>query len=134
MKSLMYSIYLIIDGIGSYVAALLIVIVNSWNPQWIPNDLNDGYLEYFFFVLAILLAFNLILFVIVAENYNYRYRKRPLEQLPLLARITSPPPDDPQAQRYSQSSFIENDKKSVVYGDHDMSYYKKSLCYRLKCW
>ena len=38
MRSVLYSLNIFTAGMGSLLSALLVVIVDSWTPQWIPND------------------------------------------------------------------------------------------------
>ena len=39
--------------------------------SWFPNDINQGKTEYLFFMLAILLFLNFVLFSYVASCYKY---------------------------------------------------------------
>ncbi|CAM9091516.1 unnamed protein product, partial [Phaeothamnion confervicola] len=51
---------------------------NAWRP-WVPSDLNDGKLECYFLVLALLMALALAVFVAVASRYEYpRWQQRRL--------------------------------------------------------
>ena len=44
MKSIVYALNLVVTGAGFLLSSLLVVIVDSWKPQWIPSDLDYGYL------------------------------------------------------------------------------------------
>lgn len=39
--------------------------------SWFPNDINQGKTEYLFFMLAILMFLNFVLFIYVASYYKY---------------------------------------------------------------
>ena len=39
---------------------------------WLPKDLNEGRLDLFFLLLAVLMALNLLLFLWVAMKYEYK--------------------------------------------------------------
>lgn len=120
MKSVLYSLSLVTVGIGSFVSSGLIQLVNSWSPEWIPNDLDDGYLEYFFILLAVLMFICLLIFIPYADAYKYKKRrnKNDDEETALLAGNK-----DKDQQR---SSFV-----SSVSTELDVS---QTCCQRLKCW
>lgn len=76
MKGVCMGLFLETTGVGSYVALLLIVIVKAVTgsdppDSWFPNDINQGKTEYLFFMLAILLFLNFVLFSYVASCYKY---------------------------------------------------------------
>ncbi|XP_022980257.1 protein NRT1/ PTR FAMILY 7.3-like [Cucurbita maxima] len=61
---------------GNYVSSLLVTIVmkvstNGNMPGWIPGNLNRGHLDRFFFLLAILTAADLVVYIICAKWYKY---------------------------------------------------------------
>ena len=72
MKAIVYSLNLMVVGIGYLLATLLVVIVDSWTPEWIPTDLNDGHLEYYFFLVAGIQIIALLLFIPYARRYTYK--------------------------------------------------------------
>ena len=39
--------------------------------EWLPSDVNDGRLDYFFFLLAGLMLLNLLIYIPVAYFYKY---------------------------------------------------------------
>lgn len=99
LKSVLMGINLMMTGLGSYVGSLLITIIKKATANgksvcfvkikktfrlilknfffnfvldpWLPDDINDGKLEYFFFLLAGLMALNFIIFVPVSKSYSY---------------------------------------------------------------
>merc|ERR1719229_1086869 len=72
MKAIIYSLNLMVVGIGYLMATLLVVIVDSWTPEWIPTDLDDGYLEYYFFLVAGLMMVTLLFFIPYSKKYEYK--------------------------------------------------------------
>ena len=72
MKSIVYALNLVVTGIGFLLAALLVFIVDLFKPQWIPNDLDNGYLEYYFFLIAGIMIITLIGFIPYANTYTYK--------------------------------------------------------------
>jgi hypothetical protein len=48
------------------------MIVNSDpNNEWVPTNIDQGHLEWYFFLLAALMAVNQVLFVKVSDKYRY---------------------------------------------------------------
>lgn len=72
MKSIVYALNLLVTGIGFLLAALLVFIVDLFRPKWIPSDLDDGYLEYYFFLIAGIMLVTLIAFMPYAQSYKYK--------------------------------------------------------------
>jgi len=66
--------FLVTSGLGSYVASLLVIIVRAAsNSDWYPSeDLNQGHMEYFFFLLAGLMLINFCVFLYIASSYKYK--------------------------------------------------------------
>ena len=59
-------------GLGYYVASLLVSIVkHDSHNKWYPDDLNNGTLEYYMFLLAGLMLINLAVFLYLAVRYRY---------------------------------------------------------------
>ena len=38
---------------------------------WVPNEVNDGHMEYFCFMCAVLMFCNFIVYIFVARKYHY---------------------------------------------------------------
>ena len=66
--------FLVTSGLGSYVTSALVIIVRvASNSDWYPSDdLNQGHMEYFFFLLAGLMLINFVVFLYVASSYKYK--------------------------------------------------------------
>ena len=63
-------VFLAATGVGGYLANLLVAVVNSdWYPE---KDPNQGYMEYFFFLLSGLMMLNFLLFLYIASSYKYK--------------------------------------------------------------
>ncbi|XP_062216286.1 protein NRT1/ PTR FAMILY 8.3-like [Phragmites australis] len=81
MRSLCSALALLTVALGSYLSSLVVAAV-SWlttrggEPGWIPDDLNDGHLDRFFWLLAALSALNLAVFVCCARRYKRRNASR----------------------------------------------------------
>ncbi|XP_010533412.1 PREDICTED: protein NRT1/ PTR FAMILY 2.9-like [Tarenaya hassleriana] len=83
MRSFAGSLYYCGIGISSYLSTFLISIVNDKTEKaasgdWLPEDLNKGKLDYFYFLVSGLMAVNLGYFLLV--SYWYRYKDVPKEK------------------------------------------------------
>ncbi|KDD76324.1 proton-dependent oligopeptide transporter [Helicosporidium sp. ATCC 50920] len=78
MRSFASAIQLLCVSLGSYLASALVSIVSSVStgggaPGWVADNLNQGHLDYFFALLAVLGAITLCIYaVFVAPWYTYR--------------------------------------------------------------
>ncbi|KAL4610775.1 hypothetical protein ACB092_08G076100 [Castanea dentata] len=82
-RSLCSALSLTTVALGNYLSALLVTIVTKVStrhgkPGWIPDNLNYGRLDYFFWLLAVLSVLNLGVFLVIAKWYTY---KKPLGTL-----------------------------------------------------
>ncbi|KAK6927063.1 Proton-dependent oligopeptide transporter family [Dillenia turbinata] len=83
MRSMCAALSLTTVALGNYLSSLLVTIVTSISTKggkagWIPDNLNYGHLQNFFWLLAVLSVLNLIAFLFVAKWYTY---KRPVGTL-----------------------------------------------------
>lgn len=83
MRSLCSALSLTTVALGNYLSSLLVTIVMSIStkggkPGWIPDNLNRGQLQNFFWLLSVLSVLNLGAYLLVAKWYTY---KRPLGTL-----------------------------------------------------
>ena len=75
LRGVIVALYLATNGIGSYLANLLVAIVISagntedWYPEKNPNK---GHFEYFFFLLGGLMMLNFLVFLYIASSYKYK--------------------------------------------------------------
>ncbi|RWW80829.1 hypothetical protein BHE74_00010804, partial [Ensete ventricosum] len=75
MRSLCSALSLLTIGLGSYLSSLIVTAVTSlstWggNPGWIPDNLNEGHLDYHFWLLAGLSSLNLWIYAACAKRYR----------------------------------------------------------------
>lgn len=79
LKSLGSALSVASMSAGNYASSLLVTLVMAITCKgnqagWIPEDLNKGHVDRFFFVIAALNAIDLLVFVVLAK----RYRRAPL--------------------------------------------------------
>ncbi|KAG7946839.1 hypothetical protein I3843_14G063200 [Carya illinoinensis] len=77
MRSLSSALSLTTNALGSYLSSLLVTIVTTVSTKngklgWIPDNLNYGHLQYFFWLLAVLSGLNLIAFIFISKWYTYK--------------------------------------------------------------
>lgn len=77
MRSMCSALSLTTSALGNYLSALLVTIVTgitakNGNLGWIPDNLNRGHLDYFFWLLAILSLLNFGAYLFVAKWYTYK--------------------------------------------------------------
>lgn len=80
MRSLCSALSLTTNALGNYLCTFLVNVVTDLStrngkPGWIPDNLNYGHLDYFFWLLGLLSVLNLGVFLLVAKWYTY---KRPV--------------------------------------------------------
>eukprot|EP01018_Ginkgo_biloba_P028578 Gb_41131 [translate_table: standard] len=78
MRSLCSALSLLTTALGNYLSTLIVSIVTYATTKggktgWIPDNLNEGHLDYFFWVLALLSLLNLLVYISCA--YRYKYKK-----------------------------------------------------------
>ena len=75
MRSCCSALALLSNAVGGYIAGGLIPLANKatsrWG-KWIPSDLNQGHLDYFFFSIAIINTLNSFYFLILACRFKYK--------------------------------------------------------------
>ncbi|GMJ03298.1 nitrate transporter 1.7, NRT1/ PTR family 2.13 [Hibiscus trionum] len=62
---------------SSYLCSMVVNIIHHvtgghGHPDWLTNDLNAGKLDYFYYVGAVVAAFNFVYFIYVARRYRYK--------------------------------------------------------------
>jgi len=80
MRSLCSALSLTTVALGSYLSSLLVTIVTNVSTKngkrgWLPDKLNYGRLDYFFWLLTVLSVLNLGAFLLISKWYTY---KRPV--------------------------------------------------------
>lgn len=76
MKSTLFSLNYAVDGIGAMLGSVSIIVVNTGKSPWITNDLNDGHLEYYFFVIGAMMCILFGFFLMFASKYQYKEFKQ----------------------------------------------------------
>ncbi|KAD3067728.1 hypothetical protein E3N88_35608 [Mikania micrantha] len=77
MRSLCSALSLTTIALGNYLSTLLVTVVakvttKNGKPGWIADNLNEGHLDYFFALLAVLSLLNLVVYVFIAKCYTYK--------------------------------------------------------------
>lgn len=77
MRSMCSALSLTSIALGNFLSSLLVTIVTritkrNGNPGWIADHLNQGHLDYFFWLLAILSVLNFFAYLLIAKWYPYK--------------------------------------------------------------
>ncbi|CAL1392073.1 unnamed protein product [Linum trigynum] len=77
MRSVAQACFFAGNALASYLSGFLVSLVHhitkgSRRGDWLPDDLNEGKLDYFYFMLAGLGVLNLGYFLVCARWYNYK--------------------------------------------------------------
>ncbi|XP_030959939.1 protein NRT1/ PTR FAMILY 8.3-like [Quercus lobata] len=75
MRSLCSALSLLTNSLGNYLSTLILTVVTYLTTQggstgWIPDNLNEGHLDYFFWLLAGLSFLNMLVYVVCAKRYK----------------------------------------------------------------
>ncbi|KAG8096875.1 hypothetical protein GUJ93_ZPchr0013g35436 [Zizania palustris] len=75
MRSLCSAFALVTVSLGSYLSSFILTLVSyfttqSDHPGWIPDNLNEGHLDRFFWLIAGLSLLNLLAFIYYAQQYK----------------------------------------------------------------
>lgn len=77
MRSMCSALSLTTVALGNYLSTVLVIIVTNVTTRngslgWIPDNLNRGHLDYFYWLLAILSLLNFFVYLWIAKYYNYK--------------------------------------------------------------
>ncbi|XP_021289389.1 protein NRT1/ PTR FAMILY 8.1-like [Herrania umbratica] len=77
MRSMCSALSLTTVALGNYLSTLLVTIVSKVTTKdgklgWIPDNLNRGHLDYFYWLLAILSLVNFLVYLWIARWYTYK--------------------------------------------------------------
>ncbi|KAL0541771.1 hypothetical protein IC582_021828 [Cucumis melo] len=77
MRSLCSALSLLTAALGNYLSSFILTIVTylttrNGQPGWIPDNLNEGHLDFFFWLLAGLSFLNLLVYVVCAKRYRLK--------------------------------------------------------------
>ncbi|KAJ1379186.1 Proton-dependent oligopeptide transporter family [Sesbania bispinosa] len=80
MRSMGMALFLSVIGVGSFLSSFLITIVDHVTGKngksWFGKDINSSRLDRFYWMLAIINALNLCLYVFLAKRYTYKTVQR----------------------------------------------------------
>ncbi|XP_062172538.1 protein NRT1/ PTR FAMILY 8.3-like [Alnus glutinosa] len=77
MRSLCSALSLLTNSLGNYLSSLILTIVTylttkGGNVGWIPDNLNEGHLDYFFWLLAALSFLNMLVYIVFSRKYKQK--------------------------------------------------------------
>lgn len=77
LRSVCSAFSLLTSSLGSYLSSLILTIVTTITTEdgkvgWIPDNLNEGHLDYFFWLLAVLSFLNLLAYIFCASKYRLK--------------------------------------------------------------
>ncbi|KAE9611019.1 hypothetical protein Lal_00015819 [Lupinus albus] len=77
MRSLCSALSLTTNALGNYVSTLLVIIVMKITKRngslgWIPDNMNRGHLDYFYWLLTVLSLLNFFVYLLIAKRYIYK--------------------------------------------------------------
>ncbi|CAK8578266.1 unnamed protein product [Lathyrus sativus] len=77
MRSFCSALALLTNSLGNYLSSLIIIIVDyitteDGNCGWITDNLNEGHLDYFFWLLAGLSFLNMLVYIVYARQYKQK--------------------------------------------------------------
>ncbi|CAL5422652.1 hypothetical protein CsSME_00038685 [Camellia sinensis var. sinensis] len=77
MRSLCSALSLTTVALGNYLSTLLVTVVTKVTTRngklgWIPDNLNRGHLDYFYWLLAILSVLNFVVYLWISKWYTYK--------------------------------------------------------------
>jgi peptide/histidine transporter 3/4 len=77
MRSMCSALSLTTVALGNYLSTLLVTVVAKITTRggkegWIPDNLNVGHLDYFFWLLAGLSLANFAVYLLIASWYTYK--------------------------------------------------------------
>ncbi|XP_021292805.1 protein NRT1/ PTR FAMILY 8.3-like [Herrania umbratica] len=77
MRSLCSAFSLLTTSLGNYLSSFILTLVTYFTTRdgqtgWIPNNLNEGHLDYFFWLLAGLSFLNMLVYTVCAKKYKQK--------------------------------------------------------------
>lgn len=71
MRSVSQALNLFTNALGSWLTIPLTLLVNTGSEPWIASDVNQGHLDWYFYLLAGLMFLGLVVFVYLARSFVY---------------------------------------------------------------
>jgi peptide/histidine transporter 3/4 len=83
LRSVGLALYFSVTGIGSLISGALISLIDGITSRdggdsWFADNLNRAHLDYFYWLLAVLSAAELVLFICIASTYVYKHKRASL--------------------------------------------------------
>ncbi|KAK1687005.1 hypothetical protein QYE76_047853 [Lolium multiflorum] len=81
MKTMSTGLFLSTCALGFFFSTLIVTIVHKVTGHgtrsggWLANNINDGRLDYFYWLLAVMSAINLFFFTVAARGYAYKDKR-----------------------------------------------------------
>lgn len=78
MKNVCTAFALLCIALGNYLSSFIITMVavvstkGGMMPGWLPNDLNEGHMDYYFWMMAALSGFNFVVYIFFASKYKLK--------------------------------------------------------------
>ncbi|GKV13369.1 hypothetical protein SLEP1_g24378 [Rubroshorea leprosula] len=77
MRSLCSALSLLTTSLGNYLSSFILTLVTYFTTMggktgWIPDNLNEGHLDYFFWLLAGLSFLNMLVYIVCAKKYKQK--------------------------------------------------------------
>ncbi|XP_021685974.1 protein NRT1/ PTR FAMILY 8.3 isoform X2 [Hevea brasiliensis] len=77
MRSLCSALSLLTTSLGNYLSSFILTMVTYFTtaggkPGWIPDNLNKGHLDYYFWLLAGLSVINMFVYIVCAKKYKQK--------------------------------------------------------------
>ncbi|KAI3684556.1 hypothetical protein L6452_33780 [Arctium lappa] len=76
LRSIELALYLSVLGVGSFLTGYLISVVKkttggNGEDGWMPDNLNQGHINYFYYLLAGISVGAFVMYIYAAESYVY---------------------------------------------------------------
>jgi len=82
MKTMSTGLFLSTCALGFFFSTVIVTIVHkvtghasNGNGGWLANDLNQGRLDYFYWLLAVMSTVNIVFFTVAARGYVYKEKR-----------------------------------------------------------
>ncbi|MED6122864.1 hypothetical protein PIB30_043875 [Stylosanthes scabra] len=77
MRSFCSALALLTNSLGNYLSSVVVTIVAKLTTKdgshgWLPDNLNEGHLDYFFWLLAALSFLNMLVYIVYARMYKQK--------------------------------------------------------------
>lgn len=77
MKNVCTAFALLCVALGNYLSSFIITMValvttKGARPGWLPNDLNIGHMDYYFWMMAAISGLNFVLYIFFARKYKLK--------------------------------------------------------------